>query len=1177
LGTVPKKTVKKAGKPKPRRSSEGILTMELLEGELGHKKKGPVAAVTTIAAVAGSSTEPMDTSSKENPEHVLISDESGFSPNPTFIIRSEETELDHLHTYSEDLFSTVQTAHFQHLLGNDAEKTYSNRTNENCIYWTPNMRCPMEDVKIPELPETYTGKLVPGQVLGCICPMKVFPSKELYIAHFHLYHIKTKVSRGYCIHPEMRSGKVVSKRCKFNSCKNVDLMRHYHSVHVTSEAEKVGRGYLKQYTYINQPSLPYGCIVPPEIPILRGVRGNLLKSLPLFWTNMFPEVLDPRGQFHQNYIPPQDSREYMLMKEQGCHTYPEYCRMVSIPPPSAAAKKKSLYGKTKAAIGKFKKKLSQKQGSYNVGAGGSTPTKRKRETESDNPGPGVPKKAQYNPERDLTSDLNMLQAYHSNPRPFNVTMDAWEAYINKHSILSRSKLTVDEIAKQEIFYMENCINENNYKLNSRQFDHEEVFRLVSYNLELHSDKKKLKLCYQLWGFDIVPLEQANPKTKVDHGWSKTEYEEVVLNRTNIFEMECKLVNRRVSLLDGIEASTKRFEDIIRYIVKNQVFLKEYPKDQKKIRKMVQTTIDSLENNRKEPARGRPNIPWPLTHVRKTGQFPPVLPQGYHPEKRWTSSGEFSSENIPRHLIKYMRDVHQPISLEPVEGETLAETMRRKGRKQDYAKAQALRHKRAQSAEVPRTQTIEPTAGTSYSTPTPRGRGKGRGRGRGRGASSRSVPQKQRPRTRSQDASSSGMVHDVRGLPAAHYSGNTLVWDESKQGPRPTSSIETESTPTTAQPIAGVELATLSIAAGGQPSSTATSSSTYADETMEVQASGGQPTTTQSKEKIPKRKVDSYAAATVSTTGGEVKLPTFDARVVSRPMLNHYLSQVRNPTNVSEDTCTKIMDGSRAEIQAIQQDYLKTVTTSTNLATALFMRIIRDEDIIYNLKIENQAAENELHAQNRALNAKICQQELLMKKMNDDHANVLAEITAFETTHQRKDDMAEANENLKDINKSQVQRIRELTEKLERKTELVKQLRSSDPPTPALLMPSPSLHGLQTPPPGFLMPTPPLSLIPDLSVSARMWPQEVKDKFLDDLQAVQITDPKLPRSVVQRRMKYSGEYPTCLLLYTPTGVTIEQIDRDKEENDDLVATINRVATKWTVESISAAQQKHDVPE
>jgi predicted unusual protein kinase regulating ubiquinone biosynthesis (AarF/ABC1/UbiB family) len=119
--------------------------------------------------------------------------------------------------------------------------------------------------------------------------------------------------------------------------------------------------------------------------------------------------------------------------------------------------------------------------------------------------------------------------------------------------------------------------------------------------------------------------------------------------------------------------------------------------------------------------------------------------------------------------------------------------------------------------------------------------------------------------------------------------------------------------------------------------------------------------------------------------------------------------------------------------------------------------------------------------------------------------------------------------------------------------------------------------MQTPPPGFPLPGAQASVVPDLNVSAQTWPQEAKDKFLDDLQAVQITDPKLPLSVVQRRMKYSCEYPTCLLLYTPTCVTIEQIDRDQEENEDLVATIKHVATKWTVESISAAQQKYDVPE
>jgi hypothetical protein len=216
----------------------------------------------------------------------------------------------------------------------------------------------MEYVHVPALPETYTGKLIKGQILGCICPMKLFPSKELYIAHFHLYHIKTKVSRGYCISPEIRNGKVVSKRCKFSSSKNVDLMRHYHAVHATTEDQKTGMKYLNNYTYINQPSLPYGCIVPPEIPVQRNVGGKLLKSIALFWTNMFPDVVDPRCQLYSYYIPPVESREYKLMDEQGCYTYPEYCKTVNLPLPSASAlttsKKKSLYSKTKAALGKFK-------------------------------------------------------------------------------------------------------------------------------------------------------------------------------------------------------------------------------------------------------------------------------------------------------------------------------------------------------------------------------------------------------------------------------------------------------------------------------------------------------------------------------------------------------------------------------------------------------------------------------------------------------------------------------------------------------------------------------------------------------------------------------------------------------------------------------------------------------
>jgi hypothetical protein len=87
------------------------------------------------------------------------------------------------------------------------------------------------------------------------------------------------------------------------------------------------------------------------------VNGKILKSISLFWTNMFPDFVDPLGQYHSFYVQPIGTREYKLTVEQGCHSYPEYCRVVGLPTPSATsaqAKKKSLYGKTKAAIGKLK-------------------------------------------------------------------------------------------------------------------------------------------------------------------------------------------------------------------------------------------------------------------------------------------------------------------------------------------------------------------------------------------------------------------------------------------------------------------------------------------------------------------------------------------------------------------------------------------------------------------------------------------------------------------------------------------------------------------------------------------------------------------------------------------------------------------------------------------------------
>ena len=126
-------------------------------------------------------------------------------------------------TNIEDLFATVRLdTHFVHLVGNNAEKAYGNRTNRNCVVWTSGMACPMTHLPVPDLPSTYDGEYKKGAIIGCHCPMRTFETPELYVAHFNLYHINTKVSKGYCTKLQAGVGKT-NKRCTFSASKNSDL------------------------------------------------------------------------------------------------------------------------------------------------------------------------------------------------------------------------------------------------------------------------------------------------------------------------------------------------------------------------------------------------------------------------------------------------------------------------------------------------------------------------------------------------------------------------------------------------------------------------------------------------------------------------------------------------------------------------------------------------------------------------------------------------------------------------------------------------------------------------------------------------------------------------------------------------------------------------------------------
>jgi hypothetical protein len=100
----------------------------------------------------------------------------------------------------------------------------------------------------------------------------------------------------------------------------------------------------------------------------------------------------------------------------------------------------------------------------------------------------------------------------------------------------------------------------------------------------------------------------------------------------------------------------------------------------------------------------------------------------------------------------------------------------------------------------------------------------------------------------------------------------------------------------------------------------------------------------------------------------------------------------------------------------------------------------------------------------------------------------------------------------------------------------------------------TIQGITTPPAaiapplgyGLAPPTPLLQLRPDTSVQASMWDEGVKAKVLDEHKAIQVTDPKVPPSLLNKTLYlYDGQtYPSHVLLYSPSGLVVEHIEKSK---------------------------------
>ncbi len=90
----------------------------------------------------------------------------------------------HIRMLKELMFDVIPLSRYNHLVGNRGSKVWAKRTAQMAVLWKPNMTCPMSLAGIP----------------GCWCPITIWTRKEMFIAHWQIYHIDQHTSHIMCEH-----------------------------------------------------------------------------------------------------------------------------------------------------------------------------------------------------------------------------------------------------------------------------------------------------------------------------------------------------------------------------------------------------------------------------------------------------------------------------------------------------------------------------------------------------------------------------------------------------------------------------------------------------------------------------------------------------------------------------------------------------------------------------------------------------------------------------------------------------------------------------------------------------------------------------------------------------------------------------------------------------------------
>ncbi len=128
------------------------------------------------------------------------------------------------------MFDIIPLKRYNHLVGNSRSKVWAKHNTQTAVPWKTHMECLMVRKDMP----------------ACYCHIMSWSNKEMFVAHWMIYHIDQHTSHIVCEH--QKDG----VPCHYITDREADMKKHIHKPHNPALKEKITTNwYVKENAWLD--------------------------------------------------------------------------------------------------------------------------------------------------------------------------------------------------------------------------------------------------------------------------------------------------------------------------------------------------------------------------------------------------------------------------------------------------------------------------------------------------------------------------------------------------------------------------------------------------------------------------------------------------------------------------------------------------------------------------------------------------------------------------------------------------------------------------------------------------------------------------------------------------------------------------------------------------------------